>query len=545
MALEPKEIADFLSKLVLFRGIETEKLLFLAERIEEAHFHPEEIIFEQGGDANAFYWVYRGRLQMLHASRQTRTEENLGFLDEGDAFGYDLFVAREIHRVTVQALSEVTLLRLPGRHIPDVVDALPMLIPRLQLMLDSYNLMLRTTLPWVNPEEMVYYISRKHPIFLWLRLLPLALLGLPVVAGLGLTALTLPQMLWIILFAISALIFAGILVWLIADWANDYYIITSKRVVFQERIILLYESRTESPNDQVQSTEMDTTFWGRIFGYGDVRIRTFFGSIVFNAVRMPQFVEWIVQEQVKRAQSSLRQMEMKALEETIRRRVIHPQPPAPPASKPPEPAAKPSRLQAFLADLFHLRYEQGDMIQYRTHWFILFRRTFIPGVLFLALLIAGIVLIINALQGKLANFPLAGVLGLLFILMLAALGWWLYNYLDWHNDKYLITNEQVVDINRKPLGSEERRAAPIRNILGVEYKRLGIFGLLLNFGTVYIRVGDTTLTFDDVYNPAEIQREIFHRIALRLQRERQQSAAQDRERILEVLAVYHRLKDEP
>ncbi len=544
MALEPKEIADFLSKLVLFRGIEPEKLLFLAERIEEAHFHPEEIIFEQGGDANAFYWVYKGRLQMLHVSRQTRTEENLGFLDEGDAFGYDLFVAREIHRVTVQALSEVTLLRLPGRHIPDVVDALPELIPRLQLMLDSYNLMLRTTLRWVNPEEMVYYISRKHPFFLWLRLLPLLLLGLPILAGLGLAGIFSPQSLWFILFILSALIFTGILVWLIADWANDYYIVTSRRVVFQERIVLLYESRTESPNDQVQSTEVDTTFWGRIFGYGDVRIRTFFGSITFNAVRMPNFVEWIVQDQVKRAQSSLRQMEMKALEETIRRRVIRPQPSAPPAPKPPESAAKPSRLQAFLADLFHLRYEKGDMIQYRTHWFILLRRTFIPGALFLVLLGTGFVLTIATLQGKLTNFPLLAVLGLIIVFMLVVGGWGFYNYLDWHNDIYLITNEQVVDINRKPLGSEERRAAPIRNILGVEFKRLGIFGLLLNFGTVYIRVGDTTLTFDDVYNPAEIQREIFHRIALRLQRERQQAAAQDRERILEVLAVYHRLKDE-
>lgn len=545
MALEPSEIANFLSKLVLFRNIAPEKLLFLAERIEEAHFHPEDLVFEQGGDATAFYWVFKGRLQMLHLSRQTRTEENLGFLDEGDAFGYDLFVAREIHRVTVQALSDVTLLRLPGRHIRDVVDAIPELIPRLQLMLDSYNLMLRTTLPWINPEEFVHYITRKHPIFLWLRLLPLLLLGLPILAGFGVTAIFSPQSLWLILFIASALVFTGILVWLIADWANDYYIVTSKRVVFQERIVLLYESRTESPNDQVQSTEVDTTFWGRIFGFGNVRIRTYFGSIVFESIRMPYFVEWLVQEQVKRAQSSLRQMEMKALEETIRRRVIHPQPPAPPAPKPPEPVAKPSRLQAFLADLFHLRYEKGDMIQYRTHWFILLRRTFLPGIIWLALVGTGIWLTVATLQGTLKNFPLVGVLGLLFVISLAVLGWLLYNYLDWHNDIYLITNEQVVDINRKPLGSEERRAAPIRNILGVEFKRLGIFGLLLNFGTVYIRVGDTMLTFDNVYNPAEIQREIFHRIALRLQRERQQAAAQDRERILEVLAVYHRLKDEP
>ena len=88
------------------------------------------------------------------------------------------------------------------------------------------------------------------------------------------------------------------------------------------------------------------------------------------------------------------------------------------------------------------------------------------------------------------NFP---VVGAFFGLCLVGLGiflWWLYNYLDWHNDIYLITNEQVVDVNRKPLGKEERRAALIRNILSVEYKRMGVIGLLLNFGTVFIRVGE-------------------------------------------------------
>ena len=91
-------------------------------------------------------------------------------------------------------------------------------------------------------------------------------------------------------------------------------------------------------------------------------------------------------------------------------------------------------------------------------------------------------------------------------------GWWLYQYIDWHNDVYLITSDQVVDVNKKPLGHEDRQAAPLKNILGIEYKRLGIIGLLLNFGTVFIRVGDRQLTFDQVFNPSEVQRELFHRL---------------------------------
>jgi hypothetical protein len=151
-------------------------------------------------------------------------------------------------------------------------------------------------------------------------------------------------------------------------------------------------------------------------------------------------------------------------------------------------------------------------------------------------------LLVGSARGTLgADFPLGATFLGLCALGLAIFCWWLYTYLDWHNDIYLITSEQVVDLNRKPLGKEERRVAPIRNILSVEYRREGIVGLLLNFGTVFIRVGDTTLTFDYVYNPSEVQRELFHRLAQRTVRERQQQADAERERMAEWIGVYHRL----
>ena len=121
--------------------------------------------------------------------------------------------------------------------------------------------------------------------------------------------------------------------------------------------------------------------------------------------------------------------------------------------------------------------------------------------------------------------------------------WWLYNYLDWHNDIYLITGDQVMDVNRKPLGKEEKRAAQIKNILSVEYKRIGIIGLLLNFGTVYIRVGEAVFTFDDVFNPSEVQRELFHRISQRSLKEQQAQAEAERQRMADWLTVYHRMSN--
>jgi hypothetical protein len=108
----------------------------------------------------------------------------------------------------------------------------------------------------------------------------------------------------------------------------------------------------------------------------------------------------------------------------------------------------------------------------------------------------------------------------------------------------VITDDQVLDVYKKPLGLEEKKAAPIKNIQAVEFSRKGIIGLLLNYGTVSIRVGDTLLTFDDVFNPAEVQRELFKRIADRDYKEKQASIASEQQRVLDLIEIYHQVVEE-
>ena len=86
---------------------------------------------------------------------------------------------------------------------------------------------------------------------------------------------------------------------------------------------------------------------------------------------------------------------------------------------------------------------------------------------------------------------------------------------------YIIAEDQIIDIYKKPLGTEQRRTAQIKNILSVEFERIGFIGLIFNFGTVYIRVGEEEFTFDNVFNPSLVQREIFQRLAEKTRNERQ------------------------
>jgi hypothetical protein len=140
--------------------------------------------------------------------------------------------------------------------------------------------------------------------------------------------------------------------------------------------------------------------------------------------------------------------------------------------------------------MFHLRYEDGGTITYRTHWFILLKKVFWPSLILLGMFSLFAANVYS--QFEVLSFLASCVTSSFFGLMVFA--WWFYQYLDWHNDTYLITPDQVVDVYKKPLGEEQRDAAPLKNILGIEYKRLGFIGLLLNYGTVYIRVGDRQLS---------------------------------------------------
>jgi hypothetical protein len=96
----------------------------------------------------------------------------------------------------------------------------------------------------------------------------------------------------------------------------------------------------------------------------------------------------------------------------------------------------------------------------------------------------------------------------------------------------------VIDVSRKPLGYEDRRSAPVKNIQTVEYKRSGLIGLLLNYGTVRIQIGNEELTFDNVYAPSQIQGEVY----LQLKKYQEEQQRQEGQRMAEWITTYDQIK---
>ena len=122
--------------------------------------------------------------------------------------------------------------------------------------------------------------------------------------------------------------------------------------------------------------------------------------------------------------------------------------------------------------------------------------------------------------------------------------WWGYEYWDWTNDVYIITNEQLIDVDKRPLGTETRKAAPLKNILSIEYQRQGVIGNIFNFGTVFIKVGETTFTFDYVHDPRRVQRELFNRFSEVKERERKAEEQADHKRMADWIEQYDKWRQQ-
>jgi uncharacterized membrane protein YdbT with pleckstrin-like domain len=420
------------------------------------------------------------------------------------------------------------------------------------MLTDSYYPLLGMRLSWRQADEMVFWSSRKHPIFLWFKIL-LPVLGGVMVLALYLFLLVSDLINPVSLSAIFAVLAAAIIlpiVYIYLDWTDDFFVITDRRVISRNRVILLYETKEETSLDAVQSiTKKIGSFWAARIGFGDIIIRTYTGHIDFEKIPDPDLVNDFLEDVRARRKQLHNVLDRQAKLDEMRRRLGYANPTG--ASQgtnnsPSEPATPAdlseggffSAINAFLQALFQLRSVNGDEVTYRTHWLILVKRALIPFLLSMACLVFLAVMVISAGFAELPFQPaFAGAaIGLVGIGSGIVAG---YQYWDWRNDRYIVNNRQVIDLNQKPLGKEDRKAAPLSSIQSVEFKRIGLLGLIFNFGTVFIRIGDSLFTFDYVANPSAVQQEISRRLEFAREKERQTEIRREREAILDWIDVYH------
>ncbi|MGE5250640.1 MAG: cyclic nucleotide-binding domain-containing protein [Bacteroidota bacterium] len=542
-----------LKKIHLFRALNEDELRFLAEHFSETEYKAGEVIFAQGTKGESFFLIYRGKVRIVR--KKEKAARQLAVLVDNDYFGAMELVSNAPRDATATALTDSTILVLSKENFKELLKNNPALKPGLDVSIRSRKLARQLQFRWLHSDEVVYFLARKHPVLLYEAMGPPALVLVAAIA-LALWSVFTSAITPVAVGAVLFIFDVGWAVWRVIDWSNDYYVVTNERVVWLEKVVGLYDSRQEAPLNTVLSVSVETDVLGRAMDYGNVVVRTFVGKIPFNHVPHPTEAAHAIEEYWQRAKLQTTNVEKEAMKDAIRAKLGMKVNRAAGTKANPANAPKLKTNQIFLralgADTLKIRYEIGDTVIYRKHWFALVRQAGLPA--FLILVLTGLWIshmirvaldpntsLYQWVNGSLTIDTLTLTLP---ILMIPLFVWMVYQVIDWSNDMFQVTQDQIIDLDRTPFGSEERQAAQLENILGTEYRRVGLLGNIFNFGTVYITVGGTQLAFEDVSDPATVQSDIDRRRMLRMAKANESKVAAERDRMAEWLAAYNENADE-
>jgi len=545
MQINPQEIVDLLTQTPLFSNLPPGTLNQLAGVMTLKTIRKGDLIFAVGDSAEVMFLIFEGEVALEIPKKDL--ESGFAQLRRGDLFGEEALLFDDPRYYQALAQRECVLLSLAVDDFMALWSQLPGIEQKLEILIQSRELSSVNALAWLQGDEYVHVMTRRHPAVLWGKLaLPISLGILTLVGSLLLQFAWLPDRPygWLILGVGLPLILIW-LAWRIIDWRNDYFIVTNKRVVMIEKVALVYESRQEAPLRTIMSVGIQRSRVGAVLGFADVVVTTYVGTIRLRDLAKAETIASLIESYWHRAKAFNRREESRLMSEVLADKLELPgedkrESPSVQGLAGDAPSREEAREPGFFAWLFsdfiRLRYESDSAIVYRKHWFMLVEKTWLPGLL----LALGLAVLAARLGGRLAFVPMMqGVVATLFF-MFVVFVWVIYQYADWRNDVFKVTLEQIIDLDRKPLGKIRRRSAPLENVLSIEYERQGFWGFLFNFGTVTITVGNMELTFDHVYNPSEVQQDIFYRMGERLEHLRQFEIDSERERVSEWIASYHR-----
>ena len=540
MIVNRENLIKKLRKVYPFNLTEDDQLSLLADKCDVVYFKAGDMVYTEGAGARYLYILFEGQIEILKEENRSIQRKNRLF--EGDLFGEDVFLDGHERQTSARSISDTLLVRLSLPVISRFFQRNPFVYAGFQPLVQTYRLLVKNKQQLDIEQESVRYIGQPHKFYLFVKtfvFLLVEMLGCWGIYSLYAHGVLSMGAVWWAGGLLSAL-FVFWVIWNFFDWANDLYIFTDKRVISQERSILVYESRDEAPLDAIISISSQMSIFGRNLKFGHLFIKTFTGSLQFRNVPLVNETRKYLEFLIEKNHLYQHLDEKKDFEKLVRNRLGFEggNESGDEESYDDQQSAKQSG--SFLSRVFGIkRFEDGAVI-YRTHWIILAGKTFIPFFLLLSLVL---ILIFMAANGAtlLDNQIMLGIFAFISLLLL---GWWIYRYLDWRNDQYIITSEQIIDVYRRPLGVEDKRAAPLENIQSIRYKRNGLPGLILNYGTVFIKVGNEDFTFDNVYNPLEVQQVLFGYLEQANLIEKRAGLAEQQRQIADWMDAYQKVTGE-
>lgn len=373
----------------------------------------------------------------------------------------------------------------------------------------------------LQPEESIKFQSRRSPWLLVPQLaFPIILLAAMaavawlVVGSVGVETLGMWRF---VIWGAALVLPLAYLIFNYIDWANDYFLITDRQIIQYEFDLRRFDSKLNKvPVDKVQSIEVETpNIVAKALDLGTARITTAAQSqvIFFDYISNPKDVQTAInkiREQTQNLSAAKVKREMRQTAET------HFTVPKPYTTTQYPSTKKSSRVQALwngvreIAQSYSHRSEKNGVVTYHKH--IITLLSAMKGPLLLAFLVVGAWYFLHYFAHISFDNPLGAFL--IITLSLVNFGYFIWQFEDWHNDTYQITDRYVIDVDRMPFGLQEsRKQAELSKVENVRTEQTGIIATVFNYGRVIVETAGATssIVFEQVADPRSVQSDLFKR----------------------------------
>lgn len=540
-ALQRPDVVGHLRNTPVFSQLDHEELKHLAGFVGLARFRPEDVLYRQGEVDPTFYMLYEGEAIIRGRDEQGKQRPR-GYLKAGQSVGQSSLFLKEPRDATVEATTDTYWLYLTRDDLDRFLDQRPTAKGKLVYSGQVQERQRLQRFPWMDPDEQLVLRSRRHWFVLADKLLiPVLLL----VVALFVFLFSVVDVIGFVLLAAALLWIA----WRVIDWSNDFYEITTKRVAHREKVILVSETRDETPLDKIQNVNVERGLIGNLLGFGSLIMDTAAASgvtrVSFSYMAAPEKVQELIFEQMSRVQAGERSQTRRSIQEKlettmgagVRPAMLRPAVASSVAS--PQWAAAKSPLQriydATLGWTLWIERRTETGFVWRKHWIRLLARIWLPT-LFLLVVLAALVLYLTSAAETQGLFVAP-----LFILLAVAGFWWWWNYEDWGNDRYEVTDDRLIDTEKLPLGLRSRRTeTTFDRIQNVSFEIPHPIAMILNYGTVFIHTAgaEGRLDFSWVRDPKKVQAEVFRRLTAYNAAQRRQEHEEQWTELPEWFAVY-------
>lgn len=533
----PERFDANIRTLPLFAKLPQQYLDWARDAMQVMRVEAGETVFEQGEPTRGLYLFISGSAVLIRTLGDGR-RQTLGqiganqYLNEAALFrkGEETATLKATETSTVLFVSRERLRRVVSHH-PEMKAYIP--IPVEAVRASQKERVFRGQ----RESEDVLLDTRRHPWVVvrkgWLP----GLLGV----GLLVIAALMPVVALSLACAGLAVVLPGALaIYYYLEWRNDHIIITTERLVRIEQTLHTFETHiSEIPLSSIQQVNADIVTsdpFSRLFNYGTVDVRTAgdAGNMKLTLLPQPERVQEIIFEN----RNTLQQQQERRHRNTIRAevdRVLFGEEGAAGeggSQRPQDDDEAPARRSPWAQ---RFTDAAGNTV-YRKHISFWARQIAVPTIFLFAAIVFFFYVSLSGL----------GALGLLIDVLLVTIAvlWFWWADWDWRNDLYMLGDEMIQIIHKRPLFLQnEDDQILLDRVDNVQSNKSGLLPSLLNYGTVTISLvgGDTgdAKVLRGIPDPTGVQAEVTRRQSRARSKQAEAEERRRREEIAEYLSVYH------